>query len=100
MAKEVGVPHAPDNNENDKNKKQTQQDDNQEKEVTALEYFSDNLNDLAMEGKLDPCIGREIELQRVIQIISRRKKNMQMSKSEYLMWKDYLNEEIKKKLDK
>jgi hypothetical protein len=25
---------------------------------------------------------------------------MQMSKSEYLMWKDYLNEEIKKKLDK
>ena len=42
---------------------------------SALELFSRDLTQLAREGKLDPIIGRENEIERVIQILSRRKKN-------------------------
>jgi ATP-dependent Clp protease ATP-binding subunit ClpC len=42
---------------------------------SALELFSRDLTQLAREGKLDPIIGRETEIERVIQILSRRKKN-------------------------
>lgn len=41
----------------------------------TLEQFSRNLTDYAKEGRLDPVIGREDEIQRVIQILSRRTKN-------------------------
>ncbi|HDL60214.1 MAG TPA: ATP-dependent Clp protease ATP-binding subunit [candidate division WOR-3 bacterium] len=40
-----------------------------------LENYSLNLTQLAREGKLDPVIGREREIERVLQILSRRKKN-------------------------
>ena len=42
---------------------------------SVLEEFTINLNDLAREGKLDPIIGRSEELERVIQILCRRRKN-------------------------
>lgn len=42
---------------------------------SALELFSRDLTQLARDGKLDPIIGRENEIERVIQILSRRKKN-------------------------
>ena len=45
------------------------------KENTALEQYSRDLTALAEEGKLDVVIGRETEIQRVIQILSRRMKN-------------------------
>ena len=41
----------------------------------ALEKYSKNLNKLAGEGKLDPVIGRDEEIRRVLQILSRRTKN-------------------------
>jgi len=41
----------------------------------VLEQFGRNLTKLAEEGKLDPCIGRAIEIERVMQILSRRTKN-------------------------
>jgi ATP-dependent Clp protease ATP-binding subunit ClpA len=41
----------------------------------ALESFTLNLNQHAIEGKIDPLIGREAELERVIQILCRRRKN-------------------------
>lgn len=41
----------------------------------ALESFTQHLNGLAMAGKIDPLIGREKELERVIQILCRRRKN-------------------------
>ncbi|NLI98683.1 ATP-dependent Clp protease ATP-binding subunit [bacterium] len=40
-----------------------------------LDHFSRDLTQLAKDGKLDPIIGREKEIERVIQILSRRKKN-------------------------
>ena len=47
----------------------------QKKESTALEQYSRDITALAKEGKLDAVIGRETEIQRVIQILSRRMKN-------------------------
>ena len=41
----------------------------------ALERYAVNLNRLAMDGKLDPVIGRDDEIRRILQILSRRTKN-------------------------
>ncbi len=45
------------------------------KEGGVLEQFGRNMTDMAREGKLDPTIGRSREIDRCIQILSRRKKN-------------------------
>ena len=45
------------------------------RETPVLDQFGRNLTDMAREGKLDPTIGRDKEIERVIQILSRRKKN-------------------------
>ncbi len=42
---------------------------------SPIEQFTQNLNQLAREGKIDPLIGREHEVERVIQILCRRRKN-------------------------
>ena len=42
---------------------------------TSVEQYCTNLNQMALEGKLDPLIGREYELERLMQILSRRTKN-------------------------
>src|SRR5690606_34960483 len=42
---------------------------------SPLESFASNLNELAMQGRIDPLIGREHEVERVCQILSRRRKN-------------------------
>lgn len=47
----------------------------EEKVSKALDEFTINLNKLAREGKIDPIVGREDELQRVIQVLCRRRKN-------------------------
>lgn len=48
---------------------------NPEGTYAALEQYGRNLTDLARRGKLDPVIGRDEEIRRVIQILSRRTKN-------------------------
>lgn len=45
------------------------------KQKTALEAYTSNLNHLAKNGKIDPLIGRDSELERTVQILSRRRKN-------------------------
>ncbi|MBL56311.1 MAG: ATP-dependent chaperone ClpB [Flavobacteriales bacterium] len=47
----------------------------QEDTYNALEKYAKNLNKLAKDGKLDPVIGRDDEIRRVLQILSRRTKN-------------------------
>ena len=46
-----------------------------EPEPTALDKYTTNLNELAMQGKIDPLIGRELEIERTVQILCRRRKN-------------------------
>jgi len=50
-------------------------DQNPEGKYQALEKYGRNLTDLARTGKLDPVIGRDEEIRRVIQVLSRRTKN-------------------------
>ncbi|MEK6805649.1 MAG: ATP-dependent Clp protease ATP-binding subunit ClpA [Pseudomonadota bacterium] len=42
---------------------------------TALEQFAQNLNERAAKGQIDPLIGRELEMERVMQTLCRRRKN-------------------------
>jgi ATP-dependent Clp protease ATP-binding subunit ClpB len=48
---------------------------NAESTFNALNRFANNLNELAKNGKLDPVIGRDDEIRRLLQILSRRTKN-------------------------
>ena len=50
-------------------------DQNPESKFQALERFARDLTDLARRGKLDPVIGRDEEVRRVVQVLSRRTKN-------------------------
>jgi len=46
-----------------------------EEKYQALEKYARNLTDIARQGKLDPVIGRDEEIRRIIQVLSRRTKN-------------------------
>src|SRR6185312_11220880 len=48
---------------------------NPEDQYQSLEKYGRDLTELAREGKLDPVIGRDEEIRRVIQVLSRRTKN-------------------------
>jgi len=50
-------------------------DPNPEEKYQALEKYARNLTDVAKQGKLDPVIGRDDEIRRVIQVLARRTKN-------------------------
>jgi ATP-dependent Clp protease ATP-binding subunit ClpB len=50
-------------------------DQNPEEKYQALEKFGRDLTQLAREGKLDPVIGRDEEIRRIVQVLSRRRKN-------------------------
>jgi ATP-dependent Clp protease ATP-binding subunit ClpB len=50
-------------------------DQNPEGKYEALEKYGRDLTELAREGKLDPVIGRDDEIRRTVQILSRRTKN-------------------------
>ena len=50
-------------------------DQNPEDKYQSLQRFGRDLNELARKGKLDPVIGREEEIRRVLQVLSRRTKN-------------------------
>jgi ATP-dependent Clp protease ATP-binding subunit ClpA len=53
----------------------SEKEDGTEKQASPLDQYTQNLNQAAAEGKIDPLIGREHEVERVIQILCRRRKN-------------------------
>ena len=54
---------------------QTSKPSEKKSKTPALDHFCRDLTDLARDGELDPTIGREKEIERVIEVLSRRKKN-------------------------
>lgn len=52
-----------------------EKDDSGEGKGSPLDQFTQNLNQQARDGKIDPLIGRELEVERVIQVLCRRRKN-------------------------
>jgi len=54
---------------------EAQQGGEKSEKASPLEQYTQNLNQAAKDGKIDPLIGREYEVERVIQILCRRRKN-------------------------
>ncbi|MCZ6870672.1 MAG: ATP-dependent Clp protease ATP-binding subunit ClpA [Gammaproteobacteria bacterium] len=65
---------------------------------SALETYATNLNDLARRGKIDPLVGREHEVERVIQTLSRRRKNNPLLVGESGVGKTAIAEGLAKKI--
>ena len=63
-----------------------------------LESFATNLNQMAREGKVDPLIGRELEVERTIQILCRRRKNNPLFVGEAGVGKTAIAEGLAKKI--
>ncbi len=62
-------------NDNFENISKVKVDNNSKSNTPVLDNFGTDITKLASEGKLDPIIGRESEIERIAQILSRRKKN-------------------------
>ncbi|MCG8380842.1 MAG: ATP-dependent Clp protease ATP-binding subunit ClpA [Gammaproteobacteria bacterium] len=66
--------------------------------ASALEKYATNLNEHALTGKIDPLIGREHEIERTIQILSRRRKNNPLLVGEAGVGKTAIAEGLAKKI--
>jgi ATP-dependent Clp protease ATP-binding subunit ClpB len=71
---------------------------NNNNQGSFLSRFAINLNDLAAKGKLDPVIGRDDEIRRVLQILSRRTKNNPILVGEPGVGKTAISEGIARKI--
>ena len=87
------VSHETDKLESDTREEQGIESDNQ-----PLENFATNLNQRAMQGHIDPLIGREHEIERTIQILCRRRKNNPLLVGEAGVGKTALAEGLAKKI--
>ncbi len=68
-----GMPSLP--GESSEEEQETSVEGEPESESSALDKYASNLNKLAIEGKIDPLIGRDLEIERTVQILCRRRKN-------------------------
>lgn len=68
-----GMPQVP--GEGSEEQQEASLDSEGEAESSALDKYATNLNQLAIEGRIDPLIGRELEIERTVQILCRRRKN-------------------------
>ena len=68
-----GLPQLPDDSNADD--EGVALDSESEPEASALDKYATNLNEQAIAGKIDPLIGRELEIERTVQILCRRRKN-------------------------
>jgi len=73
-----GITKSPQGEEKNKGKegeKEEEPGEGREAQASPLEQYTVNLNQMAKDGKIDPLIGREPEVERVIQVLCRRRKN-------------------------
>lgn len=70
----------------------------EEPKATPLDLYASNLNEQAIAGKIDPLIGRQLELERVIQILCRRRKNNPLLVGEAGVGKTAIAEGLAKKI--
>ncbi|NCF51725.1 ATP-dependent Clp protease ATP-binding subunit ClpA [Gammaproteobacteria bacterium] len=68
-----GMPQVPGDGKDDAEQAPVEGD--AEADESPLEKYATNLNQLAIDGKIDPLIGRELEIERTVQILCRRRKN-------------------------
>jgi len=70
----------------------------EEPKATPLDLYAANLNEQAVAGKIDPLIGRQLELERTIQILCRRRKNNPLLVGEAGVGKTAIAEGLAKKI--
>jgi ATP-dependent Clp protease ATP-binding subunit ClpA len=68
-----GMPQVPADGVDDEIEPQLESE--AEPESSPLDKYATNLNEMARQGKIDPLIGRELEIERTVQILCRRRKN-------------------------
>jgi len=73
-------------------------DSDDENDRNPLKAFAENLNELAAEGRIDPLIGRQNEIERTIQILCRRRKNNPLYVGEAGVGKTALAEGLAKRI--
>jgi ATP-dependent Clp protease ATP-binding subunit ClpA len=69
------TPRGADDDHESRESKDSKEGPEQKKKEAALDAYCVNLNKKAKDGKIDPLIGREAEVQRTIQVLCRRQKN-------------------------
>jgi ATP-dependent Clp protease ATP-binding subunit ClpA len=70
-----GISKSPQEESAGAKKSEEEGNEQNEKQASPLDQYTQNLNKAAAEGKIDPLIGREHEVERVIQVLCRRRKN-------------------------
>lgn len=70
-----GVSRIGDSSENSQSSDETVETEGGDSSKSALSQYAVNLNQLAAQGRIDPLVGRDQEVERVVQILSRRRKN-------------------------
>ena len=84
--------------ENDSKENSVEENEADSKTNKNLETYTINLNKLVSEGKIDPLIGRELEVERVVQILCRRRKNNPLLVGEAGVGKTAIAEGLAKKI--
>ena len=84
--------------ENDNKETPIEENEPDSKTNKNLETYTINLNKLVSEGKIDPLIGRELEVERVVQILCRRRKNNPLLVGEAGVGKTAIAEGLAKKI--
>ena len=84
--------------ENENKEPQVDDGETETKSNKNLETYTINLNKLVLEGKIDPLIGRESEVERVVQILCRRRKNNPLLVGEAGVGKTAIAEGLAKKI--
>jgi ATP-dependent Clp protease ATP-binding subunit ClpA len=70
-----GIAKGQDENREEQDSLDAEGEQKADAQATPLDSYASNLNDLAVQGKIDPLIGRRSEIERTIQILCRRRKN-------------------------
>ena len=86
-------------NEGDINKTSVEPENDQETPTSkALESYTINLNKMVLAGKIDPLIGRDLEIERVVQTLCRRRKNNPLLVGEAGVGKTAISEGLAKRI--
>ena len=90
--------HSDDPEELSQNSENIEPDNIEKSASNPLTAYATNLNELAVEGKIDPLIGREKELERTVQVLCRRRKNNPLLVGEAGVGKTAIAEGLAKKI--
>jgi ATP-dependent Clp protease ATP-binding subunit ClpA len=94
-----GISKVPGESQGEEGQGEGEETRGEDKETASpLESFASNLNELARQGRIDPLIGRQLEVERTLQILCRRRKNNPLLVGEAGVGKTAIAEGLAKKI--